>query len=150
MRIKPAVLFSLLLIYLFFRGIGDHGLIDPLEGVNASVAAHMLAGNYFVPKIGEALTSGSTMGSWWLSALGLTIFGWSEFAVRFFSALAGLGMVWASAKSSRPYEDDPMRKSWLSASVCAGMTMCFIVSQLAASYSLYSFLMGLALSLIHI
>ncbi|MBQ7267408.1 MAG: hypothetical protein IJR11_03465, partial [Synergistaceae bacterium] len=89
MRIKPAVLFGLLLVYIFFRGIGDHGLIDSVEGVNASVAAHMAgSGNYFVPKIGTALSSGSTMGSWWLSALGLKLFGWGEFAVRFFSALS--------------------------------------------------------------
>ena len=147
MRIKPAVLFGLLLVYIFFRGIGDHGLIDSVEGVNASVAAHMAgSGNYFVPKIGTALSSGSTMGSWWLSALGLKLFGWGEFAVRFFSALSGLIMVLASAKAARPYADDTPRKSWLAASICAGMTLSFIVSQLASPHSLYSCLMGLSMS----
>ena len=147
MRLKPAVLFGLLLFYIFFRGIGSHGLIDPVEGVNASVVAHMAGGgNYFVPKIGEALASGSTMGYWWLSVIALKLLGWSEFAVRFFSALAGLGMVWASAKSARPYDDDSVRKSWLAACICAGMTLCFTVSQFASSHALYSCLMGIALA----
>ena len=144
---KPAVLFGLLLFYLFFRGIGSRGLIDPVEGVNASVSLHMAAGgNYFVPKIGEALASGCTMGYWWLSVIALKLFGWSEFAVRFFSALSGLGMVWFSAKAARPYDDDPVRKSWLAACVCAGMTLCFTVSQFASSHAVYSCLMGIALA----
>ena len=147
MNKRRAILFGLLLFYIFLRGIGDHGLIDPVEGVNASISAHMAGvGNYFVPKIGEASAAESAMGSIWLSVLGLKLFGWSEFGARFFSALAGLGMVLVSAKSARPYEDDTVRKSWLSASVCAGTTMCFIVSQLAAAYSLYAFLTGLAMS----
>ncbi|MBQ6972456.1 MAG: hypothetical protein IJP86_08925 [Synergistaceae bacterium] len=147
MRLKPAVLFGLLLFYIFFRGIGSHGLIDPVEGMNASISAHMAGGgNYFVPKIGEALASGSTMGYWWLSVIAIKLIGWSEFAVRFVSALAGLGMVWVSAKAARPYDDDPMRKSWLAACVCAGMTLCFIVSQLSTSHALYSFLMGVVLA----
>ncbi len=147
MRNKRAFLFALILSYLYFRGIGDHGLIDPLEGVNASVAVHMAGGgNYFVPKIGEALTSGSTMGSWWLSVIAIKLIGWSEFAVRFFSALSGLGMIFVSAISARPYSDDPMRKSWLAACICAAMTLCFVVSQSASSHALYSFLTGLAMT----
>ena len=144
---KPAIFFGLLLFYIFFRGIGSHGLIDPVEGVNASVVAHMAAGgNYFVPKIGEALASGRSMGFWWLSVIAIKLIGWSEFAVRFFPALAGLIMVWASAKAARPYDDEPMRKSWLAASVCAGMTLCFIVSQIDSPHSLYACLMGIAMS----
>ncbi len=147
MRIKPAVLFGILLFYIFFRGIGSRGLIDPVEGVNASVAIHMAGGgNYFVPKIGSALTSGCTMGYWWLSVIALKLAGWSEFAVRFFPALAGLIMIWASAKAARPYSDDNARKSWLAACVCAGMTLCFTVSQFASSHSLYACLMGIALA----
>lgn len=147
MRIKPAALFGLLLFYIFFRGIGSHGLIDPVEGVNASVAVHMAAGgNYFVPKIGESLASGRSMGFWWLSVIAIKLLGWSEFAVRFFPALAGLGMVWASAKAARPYADDPARKSWLAACVCASMTLCFIVAQFDSPHSLYAWLMGIAMS----
>lgn len=144
---KPAVLFGILLFYIFSRSIGSHGLIDPVEGVNASISAHMAGGgNYFVPKIGEALASGATMGYWWLSVIAIKLLGWSEFAVRFVSVFAALGMIWASAKAARPYDNDPVRKSWLAASICAGMTLCFTVSQFASSHALYSWLMGIALS----
>ena len=143
LRNNPAALFAAILFYLYFRGIGDHGLIDPVEGVNASVGVHMSAGgNYFVPKIGEALTSGSTLGTWWLYALSLKVFGWGEFAVRFWSALSGLGMAWASSIAA----GSAGRKSRLAACVCAGMTLCFAVSQIASSHALYSCLMGLAMA----
>ena len=147
MRLKPAVLFGFILVYLYFRGIGDHGLIDPVEGIYASIAAHMAGGgNYFVPKIGEALASGSSMGSWWLSVIGLKMFAWGEFAVRFFSALSGLGMIWASAKAARVYPEERPRKSWLAACVCAGMTLCFTVSHIASPHAVYSCMMGFAMS----
>ena len=137
---------------MYFRGIGDHGLIDSVEGVNASVAAHMLGGeNYFVPKIGESLTAGSTMGTWWLMAVALKIFGWGEFATRFWSALSGIGMILLSSLLARSVsvDDDesanPGRRSWLGASLCAGMTACFAVSQIASSHALFSFLISLTL-----
>lgn len=144
LRSKPALLFGALLFYLYFRGISDHGLIDPVEGVNASVGLHMFAtGNYFVPKIGEAQAAGKTMLYWWLNALSLKLFGWSEFAARFWSALSGLGMVWAAslaAKSSSP------RTSWLAAGICASMTGCFVVSNIASSHSMYSFLTAITMA----
>ena len=136
LRSKPALLFGALLFYLYFRGIGDHGLIDPVEGINASISLHMFAGgNYFVPKIGEALASGKAMLTWWLSALSLKFFGWSEFAVRFWPALSGLGMALAAAIAAKT---DSRRSSWLAASVCASMTGCFAVSQIASAHALYS------------
>ena len=109
----------------------------------------MTAGeNYFVPKIGESLVAGSTMGSWWLSAIALKIFGWGEFAVRFWSALSGIGMILAASLLARSHaedEKDSSRSSWLGASMCAGMVISFTVSQLASSHAIFSFLTSLAL-----
>lgn len=137
LRNKPALLFGALLFYLYFRGIGDHGLIDPVEGINASAEIHMSAsGNLFVPRIGDALLTGKTMLTWWLSALSLRLFGWGEFAVRFWSALSGIGMVWAASKAAKIQS---RRASRLAAWICASMTGCFVVSQIASSHALYSF-----------
>ena len=144
LRNKPALFFGALLIYLYFRGIGDHGLIDPVEGINASAEIHMSAsGNLFVPRIGNALLTGKTMLTWWLSALALRLFGWGEFAVRFWSALSGLGMVWASSKAAKAQS---RRASRLAAWVCASMTGCFVVSQIASSHALYSFLTSVTMA----
>ena len=144
---KPAFLFGALLFYLYFRGIGDHGLIDPVEGINASASIHMSAsGNYFVPRIGSALLAGKTMLSWWLSAMALKLFGWSEFAVRFWSALSGVGMAWASAMAANSQdESNSSRSSWLAAAICASMTGCFVVSQIASSHAIYSCLTAITM-----
>lgn len=144
---RKALLFGALLFYLYFRGTGGHGLIDPLEGINASIALHMSAGgNRFIPRIGEAFAAGRSMGAWWLEALALKIFGWSEFAVRFFSALSGLIMIWAAAIASRDPRSISTRASWLSASICAGMTICFTVSQLVSPHAIYACLMSLTMA----
>ena len=144
LRNKPALIFGTLLFYLYFRGIGDHGLIDPLEGINASAEIHMSAsGNLFVPRIGEALLTGKTMLTWWLSALSLRLFGWGEFAVRFWSALSGVGMAWAASKAAKLQS---RRASRLAAWVCASMTGCFTVSQIASSHALYSFLTAVTMA----
>ena len=143
-RNKPALLFGALLFWLYFRGIGDHGLIDPVEGINASTSIHMSAsGNFFVPRIGSLYLAGKTMLSWWLSALSLRLFGWGEFAVRFWSALSGLGMAWASAIAAKT---SSRRSSWLAASICASFTGCFVVSQIASSHAMYSFLTAITMA----
>ena len=128
------MLFGLFLSYLYFRGIGDHGLLDPLEGVNASVGLTMLTrGDFFHPQVGSLAYGGKAMGAWWLSALSLILFRWGEFAVRFWSALAALGMALAAGRAaSRP------RGAWLAAAVSASMTLSFVVSQLASSHALYA------------
>ena len=137
---KKFLLFAAVLFYLYFRGIGDHGLLDPLEGVNASVSLHMLAsGHYFVPRIGESAVAGRSMGSWWLSALALKIFGWWEFSVRFWPALAGIGMALAAAMASR-------RRPLLAAAVAASMTLGFAASQLSSSHALYACCVGFAMT----
>ena len=127
------------------HGIGDHGLIDPVEGVNASIALHMYGGgNYLMARIGEALAAGTSMGTWWLMSFALKILGWGESSVRFFSALAGLVMILAAALANASKPDMSSRRSWLAASICAGTTLCFTVSQLASSHALYSCFTALA------
>ena len=150
---KAAIFFGVILFYLYFRGIGDHGLIDNLEGINASIAVHMLGGeNYFVPKIGKIFAAGSTMGTWWLMAIAVKIFGLVEFSVRFWPALSGLGTILISSMLVKSDDDElesesenNSRCSWLAASICAGMTINFAVSQIASSHAIFSFLMSLSM-----
>ena len=141
---KKPLLFLGLLFYLYFRGIGDHGLFDPLEGVNASIPLTMLArGDYFVPRVGDSICAGKALGTWWLSTFSLALFGWGEFSVRFWPALAGLGMaltaVWAVRKNGASLWT---RRTWLTVSVSASMTLGFAVSQIASSHALYACCMG--------
>lgn len=141
---KSVILFLLLLLYLYFRGTSDHGLIDPIEGLNASISLHMSAtGNYFEPHLGSSLTAGKSLGFWWLSSFALKIFGWEEFALRFWSAIAGLLMILISACSAYRFNNENKRKSWLGASICASMAICFTTSQIASPSALSALLTSL-------
>ena len=141
-RNKKPLLFLALLLYLYFRGIGDHGLFDPLEGVNASIPLTMLArGGYFIPRVGDSLCAGKALGTWWLSSFSLSVFGWTEFAVRFWPALAGLGMALAAVLAV-----GGQRRAWLTASVSASMVLGFAVSQIASSHALYACCTGFAMA----
>ena len=97
-RRRIALLIALTLVYLYFRGIGDHGLLDPLEGVYASVGADAaFGGSVLRPQIGGMPCLNRSVGFWWLEALSLNFWGWEEFSVRFWSALSGLGLAAAAA-----------------------------------------------------
>ena len=143
-RHKVALLIALALGYLYFRGIGDHGLLDPLEGVNAAVGANAaFQGVLRVPAVGEMPCLGRSMGFWWLEALSLGVFGWEEYSVRFWSALAGLGMAAAAAVAvgkGRP------RGACLAAVISGTTLLSFVVSQLAAPHALYACLVSFALA----
>ena len=139
------MLFLAFLLYLYLRGIGDHGLLDPLEGVNASIPLTMLArGDYFSPRVGDFLCAGKALGAWWLSAISISLFGWWEFAVRLWPALAGLGVALAAVLAVAP--GGKARRAWLTASVSASMALGFAVSQLASSHALYACCTGLAMA----
>ena len=52
---RNLLIFLTILAYLYFRGIGDHGLLDPMEGVHASVGLTMATqGDLLHPSVGEA------------------------------------------------------------------------------------------------
>ena len=143
-RHKVALLIALALGYLYFRGIGDHGLLDPLEGVNASVGANaVFGGSPFQPRVGKAPYLGRAVGFWWLEALSLSLLGWEEFSVRFWSALAGLGLAAAAALSVRR---ERVRGARLAAVIAGTTLLTFVASQLAAPHALYACLVAFALA----
>ncbi|NLL37847.1 MAG: hypothetical protein GX256_10070 [Fretibacterium sp.] len=143
-RHKKFLLLFCALCYLYFRGVGDHGLFDPLEGLNASVSLNMASrGEPFYPMAGELPFAGSTLGFWWLNALSLCAFGWSEFATRFFPACAALLIAVAAAVMARP---EGRRAAYYAALVSGTTLLSFLPSQLSSVHTLYAALMGLALT----
>ena len=143
---KAAFLIFLVLLYLFFRGIGDHGLLDPLEGVNASIALGMAARNNFsVPMLENAPYWGTSMGFWWLSAVTLRwFFGWIEFSVRFWPALGGLGMAAASWFIAR--RSGGGRAANYAAVLTGTSLLTYGVSQISSHHALYACLVTMALA----
>ena len=142
---KTASLIWLALLYLFFRGIGGHGFLDPIEGINASVALNMLmGGNFVVPMVGGHLYVGNTMGYWWLSALSLSVFGLSEFAMRFWSVVGGLGM--AAAGWLIALRVGGERSANYAAVLIGTSLLVYVTSQLASPHALYAFFVTMSLT----
>ena len=143
-RHRAALLIALILGSLSLRGIGDHGLLDPLEGVHASIGANAaFRGSSLRPGIGRTPYLGKSTGFWWLEALSLDILGWDEFSVRLWPALAGLGMAAAAALAVRRGR---ARGARLAAVICGTSLLGFIASQLAAPHALYACLVSFALA----
>lgn len=141
---RAAFLILALLLYLFLRGIGDHGLLDPLEGINASVSLNMVARqNLTVPLVENLPYLGKTMGFWWLNTFALLLFGWLEFSVRFWPAAAAVGMAAASWFIARRMRDE--RAANYAAVITGTSLLTYVTSQLASPHSLYACFVSLAL-----
>lgn len=141
---KTFIFLLFILAYLHLRGIGDHGLLDPLEGVHASVSLSMAAGQGLLsPSIEGLPYMGKSLGFWWMECLSLKLFGWNEFSVRLISAFAALGLALVSGQIARRVKDE---RAGLYSTVIAGSTLLlFIVSQLASPHALYGFSLALTL-----
>jgi len=141
---KATYLIFFALTFLFFRGMGDHGLLDPIEGINASVALNMLmSGNLSLPMVDGAVYLGNSMGFWWLSALSLSIFGWPEFSMRLWPVIGGLGM--AAAGWFIALRVSGERSANYAAVFIGSSFLVYVTSQLASPHALYAFFVTMSL-----
>jgi 4-amino-4-deoxy-L-arabinose transferase-like glycosyltransferase len=142
---KAAFSICAALLFLFFRGIGDHGLLDPVEGINASVTLNMAGRlDFFNPLAGDLPYLGKSLGFWWLSALTLILSGWREWPLRLWPALGGLGMAAASWFIARRMMNE--RAANCAAVLTGTSLLTYAASQLAAPYTLYAFCVTAALA----
>ncbi len=87
-----AVLLAVSLLFLFVKF--DMPLLDPDEGLYASIAQEMLSrGDWVIPHMNGLPYLEKPPLYFWLTALTFRVFGASEWAVRLWSALATLGTV---------------------------------------------------------
>ncbi|MDR1874550.1 MAG: glycosyltransferase family 39 protein [Synergistaceae bacterium] len=142
---KAAFLILVAFAYLYFRGIQDHGLLDPIEGVNASIGLSMVRWRNLFAPLAEVLPgAGKAVGFWWLEALALLIFGWSEFSVRVLSVVASLGTLVATWFLTRRIRDE--RAANYAAVITGTGFSTYIASQLAAPHALYAAFLSTALT----
>ncbi len=91
---KPVIDFTILSVIFgtaFFQFLGKLTLLEPDEGRYAEIAREMLEKMDFItPHLNYVKYFEKPPLLYWLNALSLSLFGQSEFAVRFPSALAGL------------------------------------------------------------
>ena len=94
--IQPVTLVVLLALaaVLFFVGLGSLGLTDRDEGRNAEAGREMFeTGNYISPTFNYEPRFAKPVFVYWLMTASYHLFGVSEFAARFPSALFGLGLI---------------------------------------------------------
>ncbi|GAB1427419.1 hypothetical protein MASR2M17_08450 [Aminivibrio sp.] len=82
----------LLSLTLYFRGLGDHGLLEPDEGRYSEIPREMMeSGDFVTPRLNYVKYFEKPVLSYWLTAGAFALFGENEFAGRFWPALLALG-----------------------------------------------------------
>ncbi len=94
-RITAGLLLLLGLYVLYFAWLGSFPLLDPDEPVYGQVAREMLAhGDWLTPHYHGVIWFDKPPLFDWLAATSMALFGVTEFAARFPSALLAVGVVW--------------------------------------------------------
>ena len=109
-RTATATLLALLLLsgILFFFRLGTPGLFDADEPAYAQAAREMLTtGDWITPHFNGRPRFDKPILFYWLITLSYRVFGVTEFAVRFWSALAGVTLVLLVAWAARRWFGPP-------------------------------------------
>jgi 4-amino-4-deoxy-L-arabinose transferase-like glycosyltransferase len=109
-RNQTATLLALLVLSgtLFFFRLGTPGLFDADEPAYAQAAREMLeTGDWITPHFNGRPRFDKPILFYWLIMLSYRLFGISEFAVRFWSALAGVILVLVIARAARRWLGPP-------------------------------------------
>ena len=109
-RKGTATLLALLLLSgtLFFVRLGTPGLFDADEPAYAQAAREMLeTGDWITPHFNGRPRFDKPILFYWLTTLSYRVFGVTEFAVRFWSALAGVTLVLLVSRAARRWFGPP-------------------------------------------
>jgi 4-amino-4-deoxy-L-arabinose transferase-like glycosyltransferase len=90
-RFRSLVLLLLIASFLFFLFLGNHPLLEPDEGRYSEIPREMLErGDFITPTLNYVKYFEKPVLHYWLTALSFKLFGYTEFASRFWPALLGL------------------------------------------------------------
>jgi len=129
---------------LFFFPLGLRALWDSDEGRYAEIAREMLAAHrWLVPHLNGVLYFEKPPLTYWLTTLGLSVFGVNPFGARFFSALFGLLTVFLVFRIGRYWKNE--RTGLLAGVVLATSTAFFFLTQYLVVDMVLTFWLTLAL-----
>ena len=100
-QLRPAMMWGVALVAaaLFFPGLGNAPFMDQPEGMHAAIAREMaVRGDWVTPHLNGVRYFDKPPLLYWLMALGFSVVGPSEWAARFWSALAAFGSVLLTAR----------------------------------------------------
>ena len=90
-RTRAFALLMVVSLLLFFLFLGSHGLLEPDEGRYSEIPREMIEkGDFITPTLNYVKYFEKPVLHYWLTALSLKLFGYTEFASRFWPALLGV------------------------------------------------------------
>lgn len=128
---RRSILFLLLLSALtFFVGLGRPAITDADEAYYAEAAREMVVtGDWLTPHFNFENRWQKPVLYYWLTAMTYEVAGINEGAARFWSALAGLGLVLLTASMGRQYVG--ARAGWLAGAIVATSYGCVALARMA-------------------
>ncbi len=130
-RFKDYLILLIVGAALFFPNLGGHSLWDVDESHNAECAREMyVAGESSVPTFNYSLRTDKPVLLYWLMIAAYQLFGVTEFAARFWSAVCGLGSLILTYELGRAMFD---RATGLLAGIVLGSAVMFCVISHAAT-----------------
>ena len=124
------VLAIILVVYVYFSGLGDYGFLDPDEGRYSEIPREMIeTGDYITPRLNYVKYFEKPIMHYWLTAGAFLIFGQNEFAGRFFPVT--LGLLGCAVTSLLAYTiTKSKRAAFMSGMILASSTLWFGISRI--------------------
>ena len=135
----------ILVIYVYFAGLGDYGFLDPDEGRYSEIPREMIeSGDYITPRLNYVKYFEKPVLHYWLTAASFKIFGQNEFAGRLTPVLLGLlGCAVTSALAYIITKDK--RACFVSGMILAASTLWFGISRINITDMTLTFFFTLSL-----
>jgi 4-amino-4-deoxy-L-arabinose transferase-like glycosyltransferase len=128
---RPALFLLFLCVITFFVGLGRPALTDADEAYYAESAREMVErGDWLTPYFNYEFRWQKPVLYYWLSAMTYLVFGVSEWAARWWSALAGIGLAFVTRGAARRitrHED----VGWLAGAIVATSFGYFALARMA-------------------
>lgn len=128
---RPALFLLLLCTLSFFVGLGRSAITDADEAYYAEAAREMVeTGDWLTPRFNYEDRWQKPVLYYWLTAVTYLVFGIGEWSARCWSALAGVGLVFATRSAARSllrYED----VAWLAGAIVATSYGYFALARMA-------------------
>ena len=126
---RPVLTLVLLSLLTFFFGLGRQAITDSDEGFYAEASREMVErGDWLTPYFNYAQRWQKPVLYYWLTAATYLIAGPAEWAARFWSALAGLGLVLLTWRAARQFGPS---HAWLAGAIVATCYGYFAMARLA-------------------
>ena len=142
--LRSRALLLILAALTFFVGLGRGAITDADEAFYAESAFEMVeSGDWLTPHYNYELRFQKPVLYYWLTAATYQVAGSSEAAARWWSAMAGLGLVLVTAACARRWYDE--HTGWLSGAIVATNFGYFSIARMALPDLPLAFLITLAL-----